>query len=131
MQGQRLYKCEKLCSRTAIERLFGEGNSAIAFPLRAVYRFHDSGESPARFLITIPKKRIRHAVERVLLRRRVREAYRLCRRQVLYPALTTADISADIAFHYLSNDIADYHTIAEKMNLLLERIAQEATDNNA
>ena len=131
MQGLRLYKSEKLCSRSAVERLFNEGESIIAYPLRAVYRLNEPMEMPARFLITIPKKRIRHAVDRVLLRRRVREAYRLSRRELLHPALTAAGKSADIAFLYLSNDKADYHTIADKMNQLLQRIAQEATGDNA
>ena len=130
MQGLRLYKSEKLCSRSAVERLFNEGESIIAYPLRAVYRLHEPIEMPAQFLITVPKKRIRHAVDRVLLRRRIREAYRLSRRELLHPALTLAGVSADMAFLYLSNEKADYHTIAEKMNQLLQRIAQDATSCN-
>ena len=130
MQGLRLYKSEKLCSRSAVERLFNEGESIIAYPLRAVYRLHEPLEMPAQFLITVPKKRIRHAVDRVLLRRRIREAYRLSRRKLLHPALTLAGVSADMAFLYLSNEKADYHTIAEKMNQLLQRIAQDATSCN-
>lgn len=129
MQGLRLYKIEKLCSRTAIQRLFGNGHSTIAYPLRAVYNIHAPGAAPAQFMITVPKKRIRHAVDRVLLRRRVREAYRLQRRQLLHQSLADADVSVDVAFIYLSNDIASYDIIAQKMTVLLQRIAQEAENN--
>ncbi|MBR1726676.1 MAG: ribonuclease P protein component, partial [Muribaculaceae bacterium] len=126
MQGLRLYKSEKLCSRTAVNQLFEHGKSVMAFPLRAVYRLHESGPSPSQFLITIPKKKIRHAVGRVLLRRRIREAYRLNRRSLLYPTLEQAGISADIAIIYLDKQPADYTTIEARVRLLLDRIAQAA-----
>lgn len=128
MKGLRLYKSEKLCSRTAVGNLFGGkgGNATIAYPLRAVFRFHEQqGEAPAQFLITIPKKKIRHAVGRVLLRRRTREAYRL-NRDLLFPALQEAGLAVDIAFIYLSADEAPYTLIEAKMQELLRRISRDA-----
>ncbi len=127
MKGLRLYKSEKLHSRTAVEALFsGDGHATIAYPLRAVYRFHEPrGESPSQFLITIPKKKIRLAVNRVLLRRRTREAYRL-NRGLLFPALGASGHAVDIAFIYLSTDVAPYQTIELKMQELLRRISNDA-----
>ena len=37
MSELSLHKTEKLCSRTAVNRLFAEGKPAKAYPLRAVY----------------------------------------------------------------------------------------------
>ena len=122
----KLNKDEKLCSRTAVERVFGEGKSVMAFPLRAAYRLRPRGEQPVQFLISIPKKRIRKAVQRVMLRRRVREAYRLNRRQLLVPTLEQADWGVDIAFVYLDTSVAPYDVIEEKITSLLTRIAQAA-----
>ena len=128
MKGLRLYKSEKLCSRTAVAQLFEQGTGLMAYPLRAVVRVRP-GEAlrPAQMLITIPKKRIRHAVDRVLLRRRVREAYRLHRRTLLHPALEQHGASADIAFVYVANQVADYALIERKMKQLLERMAEALT----
>ena len=122
----KLNKDEKLTSRTAIELLFGEGKSLMAFPLRAAYRLRPRGEHPVQFLISIPKKRIRKAVGRVTLRRRVREAYRLNRQQLLFPALDEQDQGVDIGFVYLDGAPAPYSVINEKMTLLLQRIAAAA-----
>lgn len=122
----KLRKDEKLCSRTAVNRLFDEGKSLMAFPLRAAYRLRPRGEHPVQFLITIPKKRIRKAVNRVTLRRRVREAYRLSRRELLQPSLEQSGWGVDVAFIYLDNNPAPYSVIDEKMKSLLTRIAQAA-----
>ena len=123
----KLNKDEKLCSRTTVNLLFDEGKSLMAFPLRAAFRLRPQGEHPVQFLISIPKKRIRHAVQRVTLRRRVREAYRLSRRDLLQPTLTESGWGVDIAFVYLDNTPAPYSVIQEKMTTLLQRIAHAAT----
>ena len=122
----KLKKDEKLCSRTAVDLLFGEGKSLMAFPLRAAYRLRPRGEHPVQFLISIPKKRIRHAVGRVTLRRRVREVYRLNRRELLQAPLAQTGWGVDIAFVYLDSSLAPYSVINEKVISLLNRIAQAA-----
>ncbi len=124
----KLNKTEKLTSRTAIERLFGEGKSLMAFPLRAAFYLREPGDAPAQFLISIPKKRIRKAVTRVLLRRRTREAYRLNRRELLTDALLEHGIGVDIAFVYLDTTPAPYEVINERMTNLLSRIARAAAE---
>lgn len=125
----KLKKDEKLCSRTAVNLLFDEGQSLMAFPLRAAYRLRPQGDHPVQFLISIPKKRIRHAVMRVTLRRRVREAYRLTRRELLLPELLRSGQGVDIAFVYLDSNPAPYNVILDKMTSLLQRIAHAATEN--
>lgn len=123
MHQLKLHKSEKLCSRTAINELFARGDSAIAYPLRAVFRTNDS-ERPkaAQFMISIPKKKIHTAVGRVLMRRRVRESYRL-NRNLLYPTLEACGKNVDIAFTYLSKSEADYALIDSKMKDLLGKIS--------
>ena len=130
MKGNRLYKYDKLCSRTAINHIFQGGKSAICYPLRAAFTIAPLHDTPVQFLITIPKKKIRKAVNRVLLRRRVREAYRL-NRSLLTPYLQQNNISLKVAFVYLSDEIADYDTINSKMQALLAKIIASIEKNNA
>lgn len=127
MKGNRLYKFEKLCSRSAINMVFSDGKSEISYPLRAVFRVTDApmcGNTPAQFLITIPKKKIRTAVGRVLMRRRVREAYRL-NREILLPVLAQYGKSIDMAFLYLDTQQLSYAIIESRMKSLLAKIAAD------
>lgn len=123
MKTLGLHKNQKLCSPTAIERLFaGQGTeSAIAFPLRAVWRrdvVRRDDDDPFKFLISIPKKRLRHAVDRVTMRRRVREAYRLAHQA----AEAVDSLPADIAFIYVANDIKPSTAVRRSMERLLRKI---------
>ena len=132
MANFKLYKSEKLCSKIEIERLYAQGTSLIAYPLRAVYLAVPADESshpvPARFLISIPKKRIRHAVGRVLLRRRTREAYRL-NRTLLAPVLSQGK-TVLIGFNWLANHEYNYTTIERSMQELLSKIATATTNSS-
>lgn len=121
MKGNRLYKYEKLCSRTAINNIFGCGKSVICYPLRAAFCITPDTGTPVQFLVSIPKKKIRKAVNRVLLRRRVREAYRL-NRHLLVPYVQERGCSLKVAFLYLSDEIADYTVIEAKMQALMVKI---------
>ncbi len=121
MTNNRLYKYEKLCSRTMVNNIFQSGKSAICYPLRAAFSIVEQEATPAQFLITVPKKKIRKAVNRVLLRRRIREAYRL-NRNLFIPELQKQKRSIKVAFIYLSDDIADYATINSKMQALMKKI---------
>lgn len=141
MVGQRLYKIEKLRSEIAIGQLFDRSNpaaqSVMAYPLRAVWTVNlsrlaameTSSETSRRkvapcpqFLVSIPKKKLRHAVDRVQMRRRVREAYRLNRH------LISKDIPLDIAFIYVATEVLPYAEVLKGVTRILTRISKTLPD---
>ena len=73
-------KEERIVSNLLIETLFEKGNSQSlsAYPLRAVYlrTEHREGCAPVQLLISVPKKKFKHAVDRNRGKRQIREAYR-------------------------------------------------------
>ncbi len=107
----KLPKATKLCSISAIDALFASGKGALAYPLRAVVL--KSEEPGIRFLISVPKRRLRHAVDRVAMRRRIRESYRLLR-----PTLAEG-LNLNLAFIYVANERVDSARISEAMRRLL------------
>lgn len=134
MTGLRLYKKEKLRSLRAIDILFPHfrsddrqcgTNSFIAYPWRVVWRVNDSRTLTCpQFLISVPKKRLRHAVDRVLMRRRMREAYRLNRQ------LIPTDIPVDMAFVYIAGCITPYANTERAVKKLFTKISSALSPND-
>lgn len=132
-----LRKEEKLRHRALVEGLFAEGRSIYEFPLRMVWRVLRPEELERSFkagvpdrvghlqmLVTVPKKKRRKAVDRVLMRRRIREAYRLNR--IPLKEKVESDLSGgqlQIAFVYLATENIPYAVVEARMKILLSRLA--------
>lgn len=125
MRGNRLYKKEKLCSHTAIERLFShsdENKKSIAYPLRLLWNIQSDGDyHPNQFIIVVPKRRLKHAVDRVLMRRRIREAYRLNRHKYLGDGVS----SLRLAFVYVADCCRSYAAIEKSLQKLLKNVVED------
>ena len=121
---------ERLKSRKQIEVLFSEGNSVTRFPLKIIYRIIpiDPGETPLKFMVTVPKRRFKKAVDRNLLKRRVREAYRQ-ENQGLKKAMP-AGYGMDLAVLYLAPEIRDFNEIREKLVLSLQKLERAVVSEN-
>ena len=114
---------EHLKSKRPIERLYAEGASATAYPLRAVFieQEPDNQETTATVLISVAKKRFRHAVDRNLVKRRIREAYRTSKHPFI-EALENNGKKMAIAIIYIDNKHNSTAFIKKKMAKLLESI---------
>lgn len=129
MKKYGLCKKDKLCSARAVEELFaadGADFSHLAYPLRALARHnpHRHSDAPIAFLISVPKRRLRHAVDRVAVRRRVREAFRLNRHDRPVPE----GLRLDLAFVYVASDIATYAAIERAVKRILDKLAAHYAD---
>ena len=123
----RFQKQERIVSQKLIEELFGGGQShtMAAFPLRAVYMQQERQDrsEPVKVLISVPKKRLHHAVDRNRAKRQIREAYRL-QKQLLIDKIPEGQV-IDIAFIWLSDRPCATADISNKVRSLLERIAKK------
>lgn len=133
MKQYPLDKSNKLCSLIAIEALFSkqsEADAALAFPLRVVWRINKSRkadiETP-KFFISVPKKKIRHAVNRVTMRRRIREAYRLNRLQYLGEIRQPVDM----AIIYVADKPMPYASVQRSLCKLLSKIALKCSSDSS
>ena len=117
-------KEERLCSKILIDQLFSGGGRSVYFP---PFRFlfmpvEPSGEPyPAKVVFSVPKRCFKKAVDRNLLRRRMRESYRL-NKLSFYELLNDNHQSLAIMVIYLDKEILDYSTIEAGMKKGLKKI---------
>jgi ribonuclease P protein component len=140
-------KEERIVSQKLIDELFtsGQSHSLVAFPLRAVF-FRDesrttetnirdesrttetnirdeSRTTKTQVLMSVSKRRFKHAVDRNRVKRQLREAYRLNRH------LLTDHLAGDeplrIAFIWLSDQHLPTAEVKARMASLLKRMAKK------
>ena len=123
-----LNKSERLDSKKLIERLSAGGNKSFpAFPLRVVYMplTPEENVADASILISVPKKRFKHAVKRNRVKRQVREAYRH-NKHILLKALKAKESPNKmiLAFIWLDNKLYSTEQVEYKVKKLLTHIAE-------
>ena len=105
-----------LRSRKEIESLLEQRRAVVRYPVKAV--FAPSGEGTTRMMVSVPKRNFKRAVARNLLKRRIREAFRL-NRELLCGG------QFNILFVYIGRELADYAAISSKVKECLGAIASE------
>ena len=127
MMAPTFRKQERIVSHQLIETLFEKGDSQTlaAYPLRAVFlqTERQQGHAPIQILISVPKKRFKHAVDRNRVKRQVREAYR--HHKQLISDIVSDDKELLIAFIWLSDSHCPSIEVEKRMVSLLQRIAKK------
>lgn len=120
MTKNSFHKAEKLKSRKSIEELFRSGRSIASPPFRLLYRKVEDQMVPIKMTVAVPKKLVKRAVDRNLLKRRTREAYRLAKAPVV-SAVRSRNTAYEILFLFQTSEIVEYKTIKNSVNFLLQK----------
>ena len=120
-----LPKKERLCGKTGISKLLANGKHGNIPGFRFCYL---SGYQLDynRIMVSVPKKIFKRAVKRNLLKRRIRESWRLQKE-------TLNATGVDILFTYSTKEILKFEDIQAAVAKVIEKInkgaAQKISDN--
>lgn len=120
-----LKKEERLYLRSEIEALFAKRSGKTFYPIRVVLNCKEEDNPTHKILISVPKKRLKHAVDRNRIKRLVREAYRLNKDILLNEERENSNKSIHIAFIYLADEVMNYSEISKAVVHALRYISQE------
>ncbi|MGV3686995.1 MAG: ribonuclease P protein component [Daejeonella sp.] len=124
-------KEERLCSKKLIDKLFHNGSSFLLYPFRIIWLSEALPEDrPVQVLISVPKKKFKRAVDRNLLKRRIREIYRLQKSQSLYPFLNEHSSAILLGINYIGNEIGEYAFMEKKFNAAIMKFKKVYLESN-
>lgn len=138
-------RAERLSSVKDIESLFRQGEAFLAYPIRCVWcwgeplnaegQVADSGveqlggsvKTVCRVMVSAPKRNHKKAVTRNLLKRRMRESYRL-NKGAICDSLSIKKshcLELHLSFGYVAKEVADYATIEQSIKKCIEKVSQK------
>jgi len=119
-----LKKHERLKSKKQIERLFKSSDSLLAHPIKLLYLKEelDDDSWPVKFSVSVPKRKVASAVKRNLIKRKIREAYRL-NKLPLQEQVIKSNQKLSLMFIFIESEPTDFVTIEKSIIKILSKLS--------
>lgn len=130
MSSNTLAKKERLKSFKLINELFAKGAQLFSHPIKLYYLQIEAPDIEAKvlFSVSVPKRLFKKASDRNLIKRRIREAYRLNKPEFVYHSIFDGQKFA-FMYVYIHREKPDFLEIHEAM-LKLNRKFKQYLDYN-
>ena len=111
-------KSERISEKKIIDSLFSSGKKFSVYPFDVRFLNQDeNSDSISKVLITVSSSKIKSAVKRNLLKRRIKESYRI-NKNIIYNKLLM------IAFVYVSEEIFTFSVIDKAIKKVLKKLSE-------
>ena len=109
-----LPKKERLCGKTGLSKLLADGKHGNIPGFRFCY-LTENGLGYNRIMVSVPKKLFKRAVKRNLLKRRIRESWRLQKDRM-------NSTGVDILFTYSTKEVMEYDQIRSSVEKIIDKV---------
>lgn len=125
--NERLGKQEKLKSKILIQKLFEEGKSLKKYPLRLIYLpISKENHNGSKVGFSVPKRNHKKAVDRIKLKRLMREAFRKNK----YLVINNLYRSYAFMFIFTGKELMSYSKIFSVTQDLLKKMSDAEKEWN-
>lgn len=114
----------KISRENDFHALLQGGKTVTSYPLRFLYSLEHSEQTSFQVAISVPKKRFHHAVDRNLLKRRIREGIRHS-----YNKIDTQGFSTKILIVYCDNNIQNQQSLEHIISKTFQKIFYNAKNH--
>ena len=121
-----LGKKEHLKSNLSIQDLLKTGQTVSAYPLKIYWKISSDNhqKSPVRVAFSVPKRKFKRAVDRNLVKRRIRESYRL-NKYILINPLLDKKLNVIMVILFLSDEFISF----DSMDALIRKLLHKTANN--
>jgi ribonuclease P protein component len=114
-------KSERLNKKKVIQELFDKSSSFYLYPFRVYFQLSSDPESH-QVMFSVSKRNFKKATDRNLIKRRMREAYRLNK------AAIPGTSKLQMAYIYTAKEILMFEAIRDKLLLSFKRFEENEKD---
>ncbi|MCG8576755.1 MAG: ribonuclease P protein component [Flavobacteriales bacterium] len=115
-------KSERICSQIVIDDLFKKGKILKSFPFLVRYLPYSFNKgAKVQIVISVPKRKVKKAVDRNRLKRQIREVYRLNKKNLL-EKFEEKEEGLALFLIYTGPEKAQYQDLEKKLKLLLHQL---------
>ena len=115
---------ERLCSTKLLDKLFHDGSSFLLYPFRLTWMPNTEQDAPVQVVIQVSKRRYKRAVDRNLIKRRIRELYRIHKASHLYHFIL-AERPICLGISYIGKEILLSTELEPKLLIALKTLVKE------
>jgi ribonuclease P protein component len=113
-------KEERLSGTSVFSLLFKNGHTRVVYPVRLVWiESPQQHPFPSQVAFAVPRKNFKNAVDRNLLKRQMREAFRI-NKASFYEACGEKKLS--LLFIYIAREVKSYHSIERSICIILGKL---------
>ena len=121
---------EKLKSRKLLEQVFTKGRSFSVFPLKVFYILVDEPLNfPLKTGVGVSSRNFKKATDRNRIKRLLREAYRLNKRDLLQK-ITDEEKQVAVFILYIDKTLPSLAIVQQKMMVALDKLANQVSEKN-